>query len=258
MLISQIKNYIYGILHINPKVVDTSFQKIPEKWGCFTKKCQLVNEGCHIYHRRARRTIFGYGEDALTYWAITSQLDKILEVLEANQDRSIPFNTIIIYRPSFGRGGKSKAIFGEFDAIIGTKKAVYLIESKWDRSSESKKGNINLRPVQTLRHEIMQWYFKKWWVTRPKNWNDFVTRHQLSFKTNFSGKEIAPDGSHLAHNLEFVLNKLDSCGKQVVNVLLLFMKKVNNKQKPSIVNPSSFVLVTLDYQPIAHSGYFQM
>ena len=103
----------------------------------------------------------------------------------------------------------------------------------------------------------MQWYLKKWWVTCPKNWNNFVTLHQRSFETKFSGKKIAPKGSDLAHNLEFVLNKLDSCGKQVVNVLL-FMKEVSSKQKRTIKDPISFVLVTLDYQPIAPSGYFQM
>ncbi len=46
--------------------------------------------------------LIGYGEDALTYWAITSRLGEILQILG---DKSALTNVTVIYRPSFGRRG---------------------------------------------------------------------------------------------------------------------------------------------------------
>src|SRR5512143_1712426 len=97
--------------------------------------------------------IFGYGEDALTYWAVTSRLG---EMLQALGDKSLPADATVIYRPSFGRRGsigptatneQYSAEFGEFDAILGTRQAVYLVESKWDSSSEIRDDQITLRDV---------------------------------------------------------------------------------------------------------------
>ena len=96
--------------------------------------------------------IFGYGEDALTLWALKHHTSAILETF---QDQTAPSNCIIFYRPSFGRSGGSKsAEFGEFDAILASSENVYLIESKWDNLSRFNKREITLRAEQKMRHRI--------------------------------------------------------------------------------------------------------
>ena len=68
--------------------------------------------------------IIGYGEDALTYWALTKKLKYVLNELS---DNSMPKNCVLYYRPSFGRGGGG--CFGEFDSILQTDNWLYLIEA---------------------------------------------------------------------------------------------------------------------------------
>lgn len=77
--------------------------------------------------------IFGYGEDALTLWALKQHTSNILEEF---QDKTPISNCLIFYRPSFGRGFGS--VFGEFDAILVSRENIYLIESKWDNLAEFK------------------------------------------------------------------------------------------------------------------------
>ncbi len=206
--------------------------------------------------------IIGYGEDALTYWAITSQLGEILLAL---RDKSSPADAIVIYRPSFGRRGRIgpdakkeqlSAEFGECDAILGTQQAIYLVESKWDSSSETHDDLITLRGVQIRRHQIMRWYLETWRVNRPEDWMAFVTQQGTAFQTLFPGNKMASAGSRLARNLEFILSTLSECGARVQDVLL-FIGQVGSS-KPIRVHPSNFDLVVLEYQPLVPSGYFEM
>ena len=44
--------------------------------------------------------IFGYGEDALTFWALKRHLSEILKELK---DKTEPSDCLIFFRPSFGR-----------------------------------------------------------------------------------------------------------------------------------------------------------
>jgi len=82
------------------------------------------------------RQIIGYGEDAFTLWALKH---KTSIILNSFQDQTAPSDCLFFYRPSFGRsGGEESAEFGEFDAIIGSSDNIYLIESKWDNSPDSK------------------------------------------------------------------------------------------------------------------------
>ena len=74
--------------------------------------------------------ILGYGEDALTLWALKHRTS---DILESFQDQTAPSDCLIFYRPSFGRHSKEgSAVFGEFDAILVSSENIYLIESKWD------------------------------------------------------------------------------------------------------------------------------
>jgi hypothetical protein len=206
--------------------------------------------------------IIGYGEDALTYWAITSKLDEILRALG---DKSYPSATIIIYRPSFGRRGKIvthdnikqlSAEFGEFDTILGTPQAVYLVESKWDSLPKPLNYWITLNAAQSRRHEIMRWYVGTWQTSQPKDWTTFVEQQETTFQTLFPGYKLAPVDSRLAQNLEYVLKLLGKCGPQVQDVLLFIGQMTS--PKPVGVKPDSFKLINLTYQPIIQSGYFQI
>ena len=59
--------------------------------------------------------ILGYGEDALTLWALKHRTS---DILESFQDQTTPSDCLIFYRPSFGRHSKEgSAVFGEFDAM---------------------------------------------------------------------------------------------------------------------------------------------
>ena len=96
--------------------------------------------------------VLAYGEDALTLWAIKEKFQNIV------CDERIKQNDCsIFFRPSFGRGGRSKAPFGEFDFIIFTKEGIYLGESKWDSLSKPLPV-ITLEDGQKDRHEIFKLY----------------------------------------------------------------------------------------------------
>jgi len=105
--------------------------------------------------------IYGYGEDALTFWALQNRLPQILAQLN---DSSAPSECEIFFRPSFGRrGGPDRSEFGEFDFIILARECLYLGESKWDKSPElTDQGDIKLRDEQRLRHQLFAFYVQEW------------------------------------------------------------------------------------------------
>src|SRR2546426_593351 len=85
-----------------------------------------------------QRSIICYGEDALTWHAVSNGLPGIFRQLGDDTD---PGRALVFYRPSFGRRGSAltgslRSEFGEFDVIIGTPRAVYLVEAKWSASAD--------------------------------------------------------------------------------------------------------------------------
>ena len=129
-------------------------------------------------------TVISYGEDALTYWALTARTQDILDQLG---DDSATEDALVIYRPSFGRHGKARggvglatnrAEFGELDAILATSYAIYLVESKWHRSSELQDGALVLRDEQVRRHKIMGWYLQRWFEDKPGSWQAFLEANE--------------------------------------------------------------------------------
>jgi len=75
--------------------------------------------------------ILGYGEDALTLHAVMRDLPSIFHHLGDDSD---PEKALVFCRPSFGRGssapvGTPRSEFGECDAIIGTPRAVYVVDT---------------------------------------------------------------------------------------------------------------------------------
>lgn len=162
--------------------------------------------------------ILGYGEDFLTFWAITTKLRDILSQLGDNSD---PRECSVFYRPSFGRrGGKGRSEFGEFDALIVATESVYLVEAKWDGSEARWPHNtLELSDTQVRRHEIFRWYNENW---NGVDWNDFALMYAEKFKRKF-GKPIPRKGTLLARNLTTILSK--TRGKKVVDVLLFLHHK---------------------------------
>jgi hypothetical protein len=193
--------------------------------------------------------ILGYGEDALTLWALKYRMSEILSKLN---DKTSPSDCIVFYRPSFGRsGGSISPEFGEFDAIIASPVNIYLIESKWDNISGTKRDEALVKPVQKLRHEVFSWYLLHWKESHSKNWERFIDENKEDFKEALKGeKQLVKDKeSLLAKNLEQILNMLiEHCrgfqGEQnIKNVLLYF-----HRAKSSIPSkPEGFELIPIDY-----------
>jgi len=191
--------------------------------------------------------IFGYGEDAFTLWSLKKHISKILGEF---RDETVPSESLIFYRPSFGRRSrKDSSVFGEFDAIIVSLKNVYLIESKWDNLSEFSKNELVLRDEQILRHRIFSWYLTNWDKKYSGHWESFAEKHQDNFK--FDGKTMPQKGSLLATNLEYILTRsMEHCKKitydNIKNVLLFFYSS-KKKSKPPIEINSTFKIIPIDY-----------
>ena len=129
--------------------------------------------------------IFGYGEDAFTFWTVKNRTSDILN--EFN-DKTPPSECLVLYRPSFGRGDGAK--FGEFDTIIVSTENIYLIESKWDNCSKSEKDTINLKSCQKLRHSIFSWYLQHWDEKYTNRWESFERDLERNFQKNFKKRYI--------------------------------------------------------------------
>jgi len=190
--------------------------------------------------------IFGYGEDALTLWALKQNISKILGEF---QDTTTVSDCIAFYRPSFGRHGKDgSAIFGEFDAILASKQNIYLIESKWDNHTNFSNEEFPLETHQILRHQIFKWYLTHWNEKYSGDWQTFVNENQERFP--FLKKSIAPSGSLLARNLECILKKIrEHCSvtseRNIKNVFLFFYN--SGKSNPPTKIANDFTLIPVEY-----------
>jgi hypothetical protein len=189
--------------------------------------------------------IFGYGEDALTLWLLKNQPQ---EILKRFKDKTKPSDCLIFYRPSFGRnGGKGSAEFGEFDAILASRENVFLIESKWDNHRITNRTNLMLRPEQTKRHKVFQWYLRNWNDKYSKNWHAFIREKGADFIPN---RMIAPAGSLLATNLHHILNQLHkhcpNCSNpdHVQNILLFFHSPISKQPKKT---SEEFTIAPVEY-----------
>jgi hypothetical protein len=190
--------------------------------------------------------ILGYGEDALTLWALKRHVSTILNHFK---DSSSPSDCLVFYRPSFGRHAKeNSSVFGEFDAIVASPQNIYLVESKWDNLVESQKNELVIRREQLTRHEIFIWYLTHWKKKYSNKWAKFIEEQQSAF--TFGRKTIAPADSLLARNLEFVLDKLlERCGafsseNNVKNILLFFYR---GKSRAPIKINEAFTPIAIDY-----------
>jgi hypothetical protein len=220
--------------------------------------------------------LIGYGEDALTYVALTARLGEVLRQLG---DASSPSDATVLFRPSFGRRATTKlgqraSSFGEFDAILGTPRAVYLCESKWSRSGEVGKPELSLRREQIRRHSIFSWYRRTWQGTdfraslrghiRPgadpslsrQVWDRFRASHVEEFETLFTNVTIPHPWTNLAENLMFTLDTLSDCGGLTEDVLLYI--DIDRKECPPLNAEAPFRLVCVFVDGVDRSGFFTM
>ncbi|QDT26984.1 hypothetical protein Enr10x_22970 [Gimesia panareensis] len=170
--------------------------------------------------------IMCYGEDGLTLAAVTQHLGKLLAEIRSqhrdlDEDEDISLeDCLVFYRPSFGRnGGKKGASFGEFDAIIATKKNVYLIESKRYRSP-SRNTTIMVKKNQVRRHQIFEWIWDNW--ESGQSWEQFRTDYSDAFRDEFNDKPLANSNRQLAKNLKQVLDLIYKDGRSIQHILLAF------------------------------------
>lgn len=197
--------------------------------------------------------ILGYGEDALTLWAIQNKLNLILDSVN---DSSDPSTCQVFFRPSFGRGGGAR--FGEFDFIILSKSRLYLGESKWVRSSEKhKNGILELRDEQKRRHAVFKFYVEQWAFGSYSSWREFTDNARLELQSGVA-KPLAPGNSLLATNLQTllgVIKKHYTSMPDTRNVLLYLYNGTTVRQFPQKAS-EDFDLVCLDYSKADTLGNF--
>lgn len=187
--------------------------------------------------------VLGYGEDALTFWSLNLCLDGFLRHT-AIGDTTDTKDSVVFYRPSFGRsGGSSSAQFGEFDAIVLTKYALYLIESKWS-GEPTVDGRIQLAGRQMQRHQIFTWLRAEWMAQSPVDWSQFsnVEENRLRFAATFQGKPLVKPGSRLSSNLEYIL-QATNLNVPTKNVLLYFHQESDRNIPIGVDGPVEFLFV---------------
>jgi len=177
-----------------------------------------------------------YGEDGLSLKYLRENLSELLNKL----DKSNPEDCTVFYRPSFGRTRH----YGEFDAIIITPKNAYLIESKWDGSSDI---SLGLKENQIKRHKILKWYQDNWKGETGEDWNKFADNNNPEFKREFPGKYIphthdkSGRPTKLATNLQYILKSIGN--NKMHNILLVFYE--NEKLK---VEQEDFIVIEVPYK----------
>lgn len=201
--------------------------------------------------------LYGYGEDALTLWALKMKLSEILEPFGDDSPKS---DCKLFFRPSFGRrGGEKSSQFGEFDFIILARDHLYLGESKWDRSPEvTDIGTIELREEQNLRHQLFAFYVRHWPFGQYSNWKEFCEAAPPLLEQEKIKKPLAHD-SLLAKNLQTVMDIIRSHFSrkpQIQNVLLYLYSSSEEKPIPKEVKGGDgFQVVPIKY-PVSDTGNY--
>jgi hypothetical protein len=191
--------------------------------------------------------IIGYGEDALTYWALTTKLQDILDKL----DKTKADDCLVFYRPSFGRGMN----IGEFDAILATPKTVYLIESKWQGPKKPKTPpkKIVLGESQPNRHSTLKEIRQHW----LKDGESIFAKSDAPILVN--ERPLPAQDTILARNVGQIFGQIDTAhpkAKTMKDVCLYFSceddhttcpKKITVVEDKQERDVSDFQIVQLHY-----------
>jgi hypothetical protein len=204
-------------------------------------------------NRYLMSVLYGYGEDALTYWALNNRLGEVLDQLE---DPSSIEECIAFFKPGIGRGGRSHTSFGEFDAILVTPLCMYLMEARWSRSSEFSTAGLSHGQIE--RHRNIEWIAINWMRKEP--FHDFVKRKADDFRDFTGGKELPPIGSEVFKRLEFVIGEARRVGRGskvlVKHVVLILMEEGSRKVVPQFPRP--FHTVKVYYKKGNEAQFFPM
>jgi hypothetical protein len=111
-------------------------------------------------------------------------------------------------------------MFGEVDGIIGSTKAVYLIEAKWAWSGELRRTQLELHLEQRRLHAAFRTYLEEWRRIPSDAWDAFAERVAPVLAERTQGLVPSPAGSTLARHLDYVLRRLATSGSNIVDVLL--------------------------------------
>lgn len=201
--------------------------------------------------------MLGYGEDALTLWGMTMGLQSFLRQLD---DDTPAKEALVFFRPSFGRRSQNRSatpsVFGEFDAIVRSRSANYLVEAKWNSSSELSESTLDIAERQQRRHKVMRWYYEHWQREPKGSWTDFGKRSKPSFEAAFPGLTIPTAGTTLAKNLEYVLTLMKENELPLYDVLLFL--SVHRGLRPNTVNPDYFRLVMMNVEAVGGDGFIRI
>lgn len=199
--------------------------------------------------------MYGYGEDANTLVIMTKYLQCFLAKLE---DKTPIEEVIVFFRPSFGRSSRTKkSAFGEFDSIVVTCDAIYLVEAKL---YPAEKARVRLPDCQVLRHKIFNWYYENWKKEKPSSWEDFVNKTQTTFERSFPSISLPRSGTKLANNLESILSILAKKNVKIRNILLLPTNSAEIVSSPE-VTPAKSMLVfepVVIYVPTAGNNFVEL
>jgi hypothetical protein len=210
--------------------------------------------------------LLGYGEDALTLWVIQQHLDAFLQVLG---DPTACDQATCFYRPSFGRRAtkrgvpeplKTRAEFGEFDAIVSTPTGIYLVESKWTASAEANNPMLQLSEPQLRRHAIMRCYVEEWQTCKPASWPDFLVRSNIRSRLQPFHAVPAGPATRLARNLKVVLGFVARNCVPVRDIVVFFraedeMAGGRFGSPPGLVGTPGFTLVGVDCRDVLSGGF---
>jgi hypothetical protein len=199
--------------------------------------------------------VYGYGEDALTLWALANRLEDILEQLG---DESKQEDCQVFYRPSFGRsGGENSSQFGEFDFVVLSKNRLYLGESKWDRSSlRIKDGVVLLDETQAKRHRVFKAYVEHCAFGDCEPWEEFKERSEPLI-----GRPIPGEDSLLASNLKEMMKAIREyyhglqSSVEPVDVLLYLHRGQDAERLPRTVT-DDFKLACINYSQAEMLGNY--
>jgi len=163
--------------------------------------------------------IIGYGEDALTLWALQNRRKLIFDKVGINNESNVK----LFYRPSFGRrGGPKSYLFGEFDFIIKTESQIVLGESKWaNKFPQEMRAGDN---PQSLRQMIMTKIIINNNQPSPLDSGTIIK----SIKPDIPN-ELAND-TELAQNIQAFLEEIGKFDREPIfqNLLILFCDEGDN------------------------------
>ena len=163
----------------------------------------------------------------------------------ALDDHSLRTDCQTFYRPRFGRRGVRRGPdLGEFEFILLSHQYIYLGESRWDRSpGEIEDGVLQLKPDETLRHELFKFYIEQWAYGNYASWEEFLEKAQP-----LVDKQLARNGTRLASNLQTVLGVVrEQYPKQpAVRDVLLYFHHACSEDQPPQKTGDGFELVCVD------------